>query len=72
MSNVHEVDFYAWCPKCRHEKEDEFDVKSKCYDCLDVGYNTDSRKPIGFQEKKSYDKQRNRKSSSSNSTRSDR
>ena len=72
MSNVHEVDFYDYCSKCKHAAEDEFDVSSACYDCLAQGWNTDSRKPIGFQEKKRYDKQRNSKGSSNNSARSDR
>lgn len=60
MSNIHEVKFDDYCSKCEHAKEDEFDVKSVCYDCLEQGWNIDSRKPVGFKEAKHHDKQRNR------------
>lgn len=45
------VHFDEYCTKCAHEKEDESDVNSACYECLDNPSNTYSHKPINFKEK---------------------
>ena len=47
-----EVRFDKWCPKCEHEKESEFDVKSPCFDCLYEPSNRFSTKPVNYKEKK--------------------
>lgn len=47
-----EVDFHEYCPKCEHKNESEFDVESKCYDCLDEPMKADSHKPAYFKENK--------------------
>ena len=52
LSRTKEVDFHKYCPKCEHFKEDEFDAKSICYDCLAEGHNVDSHKPVSFKEKR--------------------
>lgn len=43
------VDFYEYCPKCKHEKlkgEEE-----PCNECLQNPTNEDSRKPVKFDKK---------------------
>jgi hypothetical protein len=46
-----EVDFKKYCKTCNHEKVGEkFDP---CNECLNLGYNLNSRKPIMWEEKKS-------------------
>lgn len=47
-----EVDFKKYCPKCVYIKDDEFDDKSPCYDCLTEPVNADSHKPVAFKEKR--------------------
>lgn len=51
-SRMKEVDFKKYCPKCEYIKDDEFDDKSPCYDCLAEPVNVDSHKPISFKEKR--------------------
>lgn len=45
-----EVDFKKYCKTCKHkELGEQFDP---CNECLDYGYNLNSRKPIRWEEKK--------------------
>lgn len=48
---VKEVYFNTYCPKCVHEKKAE--TEDPCYDCLLMGYNSESHKPVRFEEKQS-------------------
>lgn len=43
------VDYYEYCPKCAHWKEDE--TSEPCNTCLSEPVNEDSRKPTEFKEK---------------------
>lgn len=44
-----EVDFKKYCKTCKHkELEENFDP---CCDCLDYGYNSESEKPVNWEEK---------------------
>lgn len=42
------VDFATYCPKCKNLKTDE--SEDPCRECLLNAVNTDSRKPIMFEE----------------------
>lgn len=44
-----EVQFDYWCPKCVHKDLEE--TKDPCNECLDHPMNTNSTKPVRFQEK---------------------
>lgn len=45
-----EVYFDQYCKTCEHEKlEEKFDP---CNECLDYGYNSESHKPMMWEEKK--------------------
>jgi hypothetical protein len=43
------VDFYEYCPTCKHEKLSEDD--DPCYDCLNEPVNIDSRRPVNWEKK---------------------
>lgn len=43
------VDYYTYCPRCAHWKEDE--NSEACNECLSNPVNEDSKKPTGFKEK---------------------
>lgn len=45
------VQFNNWCKKCKYYDTPE--TKDPCNDCLNVGYNDNSTKPIYWVEKKS-------------------
>lgn len=40
------VDFKKWCPECKYCEQDEFDPKSKCYDCMNEPANELTDKPV--------------------------
>ena len=50
MNDDREVLFDIYCPLCKHwgKKEDEY----PCDECLNEGVNTDSHKPLKWQEGK--------------------
>lgn len=48
MSNLHEVEFGTYCNTCKYKDDNEDDVESPCFDCLDEPVNTDSRKPVNY------------------------
>lgn len=52
-TRVHEVDYHKWCPTCAHYELDE--KKDPCHDCLNQGWNVDSRKPIHWEEVNAYE-----------------
>ena len=41
---VKEVRFDQWCPYCIHK--DKAESEDPCWDCLERGWNVDSRRPI--------------------------
>ena len=45
-----EVRFDIWCEQCKYSDRDE--IKDPCNDCLATPANTDSEKPLYFEEKK--------------------
>ena len=45
-----EVDFYTYCPSCKHEKKS--DVEMPCSDCLTEPVRAYSRKPARYEEKR--------------------
>lgn len=47
--NYKEVYFGQYCAKCKYEKRKETD--DPCDDCLNYPANTDSHKPVRFEEK---------------------
>lgn len=53
------VDFGLYCPKCKHEKDDE--AKEPCHDCLNNPTNVHSHKPIHFKEKPKKEKKNKNK-----------
>lgn len=44
-----EVYFDKYCPKCKHYEKSE--SEDPCYECLEDGWNSDSHKPVKFEEK---------------------
>ena len=46
---IKEVRFDEYCKICKHFEKSE--AEDPCYDCLNQGWNTDSHKPIMFEEK---------------------
>ena len=44
------VEFHKYCKKCIHETKDETDIP--CVGCLDEPVNTNTDRPIYFEEKK--------------------
>lgn len=44
-----EVDFFKWCPLCKHKDKKESD--EPCRDCLEETSNTHSTKPVRLEEK---------------------
>jgi hypothetical protein len=53
INDQKEVYFDKYCPSCVNREEDEFDVNSACFDCLDNPTNQDSHKPVMYKEDKS-------------------
>ena len=49
QSDLKEVYFDVYCPKCKHYGKDE--SEDPCWDCLTEGINEDSHKPVYFEEK---------------------
>ena len=46
-----EVNFYKYCPLCKHKDEDAASWDSvKCEECLSYPSNTYSHKPVNFEE----------------------
>lgn len=46
--SIKEVRFDQYCPSCVHYQKSE--AEDPCYECLDQGWNDDSRKPINYKE----------------------
>lgn len=46
--NFHQVDFYKYCPMCKHKNLKEW--KDPCNVCLANPVNEDSYKPVYFEE----------------------
>ena len=46
-----EVYYNEYCKTCKHEKDDESDVNSPCYDCLAQPVNLYSHKPAYWTSK---------------------
>lgn len=46
--SIKEVHFEEYCNKCKHYEKTE--AEDPCWDCLNQGWNTDSHKPILFEE----------------------
>ena len=42
------VDYDIYCPKCKHKDLDS--AEDPCDECLGQPWNTDSRKPVNFEE----------------------
>lgn len=42
------VEFEKYCPKCKHKDVVESEIP--CAECLDEAVNTDSHKPVRFEE----------------------
>ena len=57
MDNQHEVRYDIYCPGCIHLNKKE--TEDPCNECLNQGWNTDSRKPIHFQENKELKEKKN-------------
>ena len=45
----HIVRFDQWCDKCKHCELD--DIHEPCNECLDNSINTNTMKPVMFEEK---------------------
>lgn len=50
MDGYKEVYFDRYCKTCKNEKLEE--NRDPCNECLDYGCNTDSHKPVKWEEKK--------------------
>lgn len=50
MDHEKEVYFHQYCPRCKHKDVEESDPYGKCNDCLNEPVNTDSHKPLYFEE----------------------
>lgn len=51
MDNIERiVDFKKYCETCKHRNVKE--IKDPCNDCLDNPVNTNSHKPIYYEEEK--------------------
>ena len=50
MDHEKEVYFHLYCPKCKNKDVEESDPYGKCNDCLNEPVNTDSHKPLYFEE----------------------
>lgn len=52
MEDVYkEVYFDQYCKTCEHEKDDETNPLSPCWDCLDHPVNVFTHKPLYWKEK---------------------
>lgn len=51
-----EVYFDKYCELCKYKTDDEYDVNSPCFECLEQFTNQDSHKPVNFKEKSETDK----------------
>lgn len=47
-----EVFFDVYCPTCQYKDDNESDVTSPCFDCLDTPVNQDTHKPVNWKEPK--------------------
>lgn len=48
VNDQKEVYFDRYCPLCKHK--DRKEEEDPCYNCLAEAVNTDSHKPINFEE----------------------
>ena len=48
MNDPREVNFEEYCKKCKYKDTEETD--DPCNECLNQGFNIDSKKPINFKE----------------------
>ena len=46
-----EVFFDVYCPTCEHCEDEENDMNSPCWDCMEFPVNQDSHKPVNWKEK---------------------
>ena len=53
-----EVYFDKYCKICKHEKTEEFE--EPCHNCLNAPYNTNSHKPVYWEEKSRRNKDENK------------
>lgn len=53
--NLHQVDFYKYCPICKHKDLEEW--KDPCNICLNSPVNEDSYRPTYFEEGESYNRE---------------
>lgn len=53
-----EVYFGEYCKSCEHFTDDENDIESPCYDCLNEPVNLYSHKPVNYSnpEEEKHDK----------------
>lgn len=49
-SREHIVEFENWCAKCQHVAASV--TEDPCIECVSTPVNTDSRKPVKWEEKK--------------------
>lgn len=49
MEKFKEVDFYTYCPKCKHQGKAE--NEDPCWDCITEGVKEDGHRPVYFEEK---------------------
>lgn len=50
MPTNKEVNFYQYCPQCKHEKK--LGTEEPCNSCLHDFFNQHSHKPVKFEPKK--------------------
>lgn len=50
MNNYVEVDFETYCKTCEYSDNEEW--QDPCCECLDYGYNEETRKPVEYKERK--------------------
>lgn len=49
MHDLKFVDFAQYCPKCKYAKRSE--KSDPCNDCLDVGANIETSRPVNYIER---------------------
>ena len=47
--NVKFVEFNKWCPKCKYANRSE--KSDPCNECLDIGANEETSKPVNYIER---------------------
>ena len=50
LRELKEVLYYVYCKKCKYASKSE--AEDPCWDCLNQPVNTDSHKPVYFEENK--------------------